>query len=514
MRGGHRVGRVTLLGDVEHDVLAVIGGVVDVDDHALVHDGVERVFTQIGHGARVAALARRVGRQGAAGSFQQQRGERIVAGARNGCGHLGPGVAHGRLVLGVGTALGGFPETAGVEEVEEVDDVAAEDAGAAQRAVDVMEGVDMAHAQLPQPVDLFADLLLVAFTHFDAAGQHGHAAVEDLRHLDAEHHRQLAVVDDGARFLRTLDDAEPAFARPAILRIDVVLDLVKVFDLLGRHAGVVAVCGRGQRIQFADLTQGGDVGAVVDDQTQAGQPGALDPLVIHHLMGQEIALRPANEGRPALGIVGGARRTFEKVVGVADALRTVKIGAIFQRMRYAETMEHLAVKHATSRRADVAGIGHFAGHAHVRVHIGKADHRLIHAAALEGFAADRGGHLRVGAARFVGRHEAEGGIVGTTAAEGERAVLGGDQAQPGALRIDAELIAGGIVVDGPDGVVAELSAGLHGLAISTHGRAVGGIEQILAECGGLHEKGFTTDRVRRCSLVTTVHAGHIVAAAQ
>jgi hypothetical protein len=56
-------------------------------------------------------------------------------------------------------------------------------------------------------------------------------AVEWHGYLDAEHDRELAGVDDLARFERIFDDAEPALARPPALRVDVTLQLADALSL-------------------------------------------------------------------------------------------------------------------------------------------------------------------------------------------------------------------------------------------------------------------------------------------
>ena len=53
-----------------------------------------------------------------------------------------------------------------------------------------------------------------------------------------EHDRELAVVDDLARLERVGDDPEPALARAAVLRVDVVLQLA---DALAPAAARVSI---------------------------------------------------------------------------------------------------------------------------------------------------------------------------------------------------------------------------------------------------------------------------------
>src|SRR3546814_13305046 len=61
-----------------------------------------------------------------------------------------------------------------------------------------------------------------------------------MRNLDAEDDRNLAVVDHLARLGRCLDDAEPALAGAAFLRVDVVLHVAHELDLADSAFHLVA----------------------------------------------------------------------------------------------------------------------------------------------------------------------------------------------------------------------------------------------------------------------------------
>src|SRR3546814_76992 len=148
-----------------------------------------------------------------------------------------------------------------------------------------------------------------------------------MRNLDAEDDRHLAVVDHLARLGRCLDDAEPALAGAAFLRVDVVLHVAHELDLADRAFHLVASRRirqlaeiRYYRTQIVAEIVGGDRGGfepaqhfvldhVVDHQPQAGEPRALNPAVVHRFMRQRIAPRPVDEGWPTLGIVRTERRT-------------------------------------------------------------------------------------------------------------------------------------------------------------------------------------------------------------
>src|SRR3546814_1849901 len=89
-------------------------------------------------------------------------------------------------------------------------DLAVEDAVAAEAVVEFVDREHLPHAEIMQTIELCIDLVLVAAVDFRQAAGLLHAAVEQMRNLDAEDDRHLAVVDHLARLGRCLDDAEPA----------------------------------------------------------------------------------------------------------------------------------------------------------------------------------------------------------------------------------------------------------------------------------------------------------------
>ena len=129
-----------------------------------------------------------------------------------------------------------------------------------------------------------------------------HRAAEQHAGLDAHDHRELALVDDPAGLVGVGDDAVPALAGAAVLRVDVALELAHVLglqrDRLHVVAGVVL-----DRVELAELV-------VLDEQVredpQAAAPGALHPLVVGALVGQRVRRRPVLEGRPADRVVAVA----------------------------------------------------------------------------------------------------------------------------------------------------------------------------------------------------------------
>src|SRR3546814_9112374 len=66
-----------------------------------------------------------------------------------------------------------------------------------------------------------------------------------------------------------------------------------------------------------------------------------------------VVRRPVDEGRPTLRVVRFQRREIEhQRFRIEDAIRAVLDRAVLERLGRAETIEHLAVEHAASRRAD------------------------------------------------------------------------------------------------------------------------------------------------------------------
>src|SRR4029078_4521897 len=102
----------------------------------------------------------------------------------------------------------------------------------------VVELVDDLHAAHPEVVDLLQ-------ARVDLVGRALglpvlHAAVEQLGDLDPHHDGELARVDNAPRLRRRLDDAAPALARAAVLRVDVVLQLAEAPGLQPHAVHLVA----------------------------------------------------------------------------------------------------------------------------------------------------------------------------------------------------------------------------------------------------------------------------------
>src|SRR3546814_10100274 len=79
---------------------------------------------------------------------------------------------------------------------------------------------------------------------------------------------------------------------------------------------------------------------------------------------------PVDEGWPTLRVVRFQRREIEhQRFRVEDAIRAVLDRAVLERLGRAEAIEHLAVEHATGRRADrMRAVRHLVAHRHVRLH--------------------------------------------------------------------------------------------------------------------------------------------------
>ena len=371
---------------------------VNVNDKATVHQRRECILAKVSHRARIATFAIGVQRSNAAHSFKQHFGERIAATAGYSGRHVGTRFTHRGFVLWEVATLGGFPESTGVQKVQEVDDVATENTGTAQGTVDVVKRVHMARTQRPQFVDFGVNLCLVTFADFAATGQHGDATVEHLRHFNTQYHGQFAFIGHLARFGRGFHNSVPTFARAAKLRIHIVLHVIQVFHLFGGNAHVVAIGFRFACVGLTHSAQGGNVGAVVDHYTQTCAPCPFNPGVVHHLVGQEVAARPVYKCGPTLCVVLGARCGFQNVVGIAYAVGSVKSLATAQRMRNTKAVHYLAIQHAACGGANTAIQRHFAGHAHVGVSVSKTNDGLIFATAFVGCALHGSGHFGIGGA--------------------------------------------------------------------------------------------------------------------
>src|SRR3546814_2666635 len=85
---------------------------------------------------------------------------------------------------------------------------AVEDAGAAERAVDVVVRKQLAHAEIPDLVDLTVDVFPGATGNLADAGHRLGRAIEQVGEFQTGYDGELAVVDHLARVGRATDDAE------------------------------------------------------------------------------------------------------------------------------------------------------------------------------------------------------------------------------------------------------------------------------------------------------------------
>ena len=149
-------------------------------------------------------------------------------------------------------------------------------------------------------------------------------AVEQVVHLDTEHHRQLAGAHGVACLLGRGDDAEPAEPGAAGQAIDEALELPRlaqlIHDVKHRVFADWPRC-RTRRLQRG-LAQRLDVRRKQRGRAQAAAPRALQPDVVGLLVGGAGPLRPAREvGRAELrarAIAGAVARGVvqEPVVGI------------------------------------------------------------------------------------------------------------------------------------------------------------------------------------------------------
>ena len=192
------------------------------------------------------------------------------------------------------------------------------------------------------------------------------AAAEHARGLDADHDRQIPLLDRATRLARTADDPEPALAAAAALRVDVALERSQTPDLQRDRTHLVARV----RSDGLDSAERLVLDRLRDDQPLTRQPHPLQPPVVDLLMCVGVVDRPAVEGRPAVEVVGAERQPRpQQVAGdVVAAVGAVVALVVAERPRDAEAVEGPAADHATAgphvRR-------------HVQVEIGEAEHRAV-----------------------------------------------------------------------------------------------------------------------------------------
>jgi hypothetical protein len=185
------VGRILRFEEVEDLVLHRELGVIDLDHHLLLDQPPDEMTPEIGEAARVAVrVAGIVDRQRPARRVADRLRERIVACRQRRADELASGAV---VVRQIGTAVR-VPETAGVEEVPDVQEEVVEDAGAAVRIVELVDGEDGANAEIVELVELSLDRRLVALRDVELQ-----AAIEEMGRFDAEDDRELSFGDDLAR---------------------------------------------------------------------------------------------------------------------------------------------------------------------------------------------------------------------------------------------------------------------------------------------------------------------------
>jgi len=207
------------LGELERLVERLVRHVIDVDEHALVHEHLDERLAErlqpVGVAAR-GGLAVRVAKR-RAGERRDLRPQR-EAEAREERHREVEAQAVAKPV-----AVIELPEAALHDRLPEVDD-ALPGRGAAEGVVEVVDREDVADAHLEVLVDGRLHVLRVAGTDLFAS--------KEVVDLDAEDDRELPCLDRLARRRRREDDAEPAFTFAAVLRVDPRLEVAGRLQLL------------------------------------------------------------------------------------------------------------------------------------------------------------------------------------------------------------------------------------------------------------------------------------------
>src|SRR5215207_733722 len=279
-------------------------------------------------------------------------------------------MAHLLALPGLG-ARAGAEVVAGLEGLEHVDErapAAPLDRGAAEGIVGPVHREDAAHSEPASVANAAVDVLLGALGLAQLL-----AAAKEVRGFDPNQHREPAPLDRLPRLPRVVDQAEPALALAAGLRVDVALQATERLDLLPHRLGLVT------RMDLAglDLADRLVLDRLGDDEALAGHPGTLQPDVIGLLVGDRVVDRPARKGGPAVGVVraeGKARA--EQVAGdVVTPVRSVDASVVTERLADAVRIERLAVDH----RSPGALIG-----GDVQMHVGEADDVAVAVGPAEG----------------------------------------------------------------------------------------------------------------------------------
>ena len=110
--------------------------------------------------------------------------------------------------------------------------------GAAEGVVELVHREEGRDAHVAELVEARVDMRRVALRFGIALDRL--AAVQNARELDALDHGELALDDDPSRLRGSRDDPQPAFARAAVLRVDVVLEVLEILVLEPDAVHVVA----------------------------------------------------------------------------------------------------------------------------------------------------------------------------------------------------------------------------------------------------------------------------------
>ena len=317
--------RVALGLEQRHGLVAADGAhVVDVHDHLALHHAADEVRAQVGQALDVAMRGRRVhGHRPSREEVAEALAQQLVTAVAGGAGDLG-------LVARGPPAGLDLPELSGLVRVGRVDrrtQGARIERDTGQGVVELVDQLEVAHAHAVHLRELAIDLRPVALRHVVL-----HVAVEQLGDLDAQHHRELALVGHLAGLERAAHYAKPALARSAVEVVDVGLELADP-PRLEAHAGHLVAAVALERIELAQHL-------VVHEQrrhhTQTAAPHALDPAVVGHLVGQRLRSRPALERGPATVVVGadGAAGGDDVLQYRAGAVARV-VGAVLERLGHA-----------------------------------------------------------------------------------------------------------------------------------------------------------------------------------
>ena len=201
----------------------------------------------------------------------------------------------------------------------------------------------------------------------------GEEAIEEVRDLDSQNHRQVARENRFARLGSRGDDAEPALPGSTLLGIDVILHPIGLGDLAVDAHHVVARVARG-------LNSGADEeiaenlvsGSVLDDKPHPAQIGALEPLVVLRLMGRAIRSRPVwklrvagrfvvvlrqltgeQRGKECCHVDVGSRSVEGEAGEIGTPLRAVIGAAIGQGVLDAEAVERGPMNHTAAAEGPV-----------------------------------------------------------------------------------------------------------------------------------------------------------------